>query len=201
MTSSDQSLQSKFKNTDETIKFSKKKRQRLWKNDLRLPDWVWVYEDSSEELKQFRRRLKQKAFSAGFELEYVLLYGPDGVALFDDCSTEDQDYRQRSAEYNEVLVCDVSREAGSPNQSTELRRFAGFEPWKKLELDEKGLEGQADAEAENMLAMLMAKAPKEYRKAVERGGESTSADFAVPAVIANSRRSYRQETCICNDPR
>lgn len=201
MTTSDKSLESKFTNTDETIRLSKKRRQRLWKNDWRLPDWVWVYEDSSEELKAFRHRLRQKAFSLGYELEYVLLFGPDGIDLFKNFSTQDQDHRCRSADCNQALVCDVSREAGLPNQSTELRSFPGFEPWRKLELDEQALDGEANAEAEDMLAILMAKAPKEYRRAVERGGESTSDTLALPALIANLRRPYHQETRDCDHER
>jgi hypothetical protein len=173
MTASDESLATKFTNADETMRLSKKDRQKLWKNDVRLPNWVWVYEDSSDELKKLTRRLKENAYTAGYELEYLRLYGPDGLDLFGGDSTVSMDDRFRSRDSNQVLICDVSREAGL--QSAELKTLSGFEPWKKLKLDEQALEGEAGAEAENMLAILRAKAPGEYDRAVERGGESTSA--------------------------
>ncbi len=178
LTTSEQSLATKFRDHDETFKFSREDRGRLWKEDERLPQWVWVYEDSSNEWMEFRRRLKKKTRSAGYELEYVLLFGPDPM-LYANESTVDLDDQYRSSDYDKVLVCDVSRQAGSPDKSAELRPLYGFEPWKKLELDEQVLEGEASAEAQDMLAILKIKAPEEYRRAVERGGESTSASFTL----------------------
>ncbi len=194
MTSSDKSLNKKFADTDETIKFSKKERQKLWKRDVRLPQWAWVYEDSSEHLGALRGHLKRKARSGGYELEYVSLFGPDGIDLFEDNSMRDYDDRYRSSDFNQVLVCDVSREAGLPDQITELRTFVGFSPWKRLELNEQALEEEASAEAEKMLAILIVKAPEEYRRAMERGGESTSPSLALSALNADSKRPYHKKS-------
>lgn len=179
LTSSDESLETKFREFDGTMRLSKKDRQKLWKNDDRLPLWAWVWEDSSDEWKELRRRLKQKARSAGYQIEYLILYGPDGLNLFEDVSDVGRDARFHTSDINQILVCDVSREAGLPDQSEELRTLCGFGPWRKLELDKQIVEDEAGADAENMLAILKVKAPEEYQRAVERGGESNICTFAL----------------------
>ena len=191
-TSSDSNLKDKFEASGETMRFSKKDRDKLWKYDERLPEWAWVYEDSSSELKALRRRLREKARLDGYDLEYVLLYGPDGLDLYEHEGVEEEpevveeeskgveeepegveeEPEYYRSDYNHVLICDVSRKAVSLDQNETLRRFHGFEPWRKLELDEQSLEQKASVEAEKVLEILKEKAPEEYQRAVERGGES-----------------------------
>ena len=174
-TTSDSSLNGKADKQDEKIRFTQQERMSLWKDDSRLPDWAWVFEDSSDEWRELRRRLKEEARSAGYILEYLHLYGPDGLALYERFVGDSHlDKNYRSSDYDKVLVCDVSRRAESLTQNAKLRSLAGFVPWKRLKLDEQLLEREVNAEAENMLAILKANAPEEHQKAVERGGKLSS---------------------------
>lgn len=170
----------KVKCSGKVISFSIEERIALWKNDERLPEWAWVFEDSKAELKKTMYCLMKLAKVDGLKLEFVSLCGPDNsgwssephrpfkgeVTLIDsDGDREDVTFGGCKV----MLICDAARKAVEFDTGR-LKTFEGFEPWRRPMLETSVLISEEKAKAENVMAVLKEKELDEYWRLIDEAG-------------------------------
>lgn len=164
----------------EVALFSMEERIALWKEDERLPEWAWVYEDSMPELRKLMYCLVKMAKEDGYDLDFVALYGPDnagwlekpcrrlkGAVTLIGTDGERTDVTFRGCDV--MLICDAARKAVEFDTGR-LKRFEGCGKWMRLVLDAEVSIREEMAKAKNVMAVLKEKELGEYERLVDEAG-------------------------------
>ncbi|KAK4690546.1 hypothetical protein P7C71_g6268, partial [Lecanoromycetidae sp. Uapishka_2] len=107
--------------------FGRNERCLLWKQDPEFPEWAWVYENGTIELRDFMTRLQAVARVDGYRISFVRLYGPDHVAP-DRPPKIDNFYG-----FRKIIVCDAARQAEYQLSTGRIQNFQDCTKWTRVE--------------------------------------------------------------------
>jgi hypothetical protein len=80
VTTDDYLLNTKFKDSDESIQLSHADRRKLWNTESTRPEWLWCYPNGeSPDLGAFIDDVGEKALAKGFSTQWIPVCGPDIV--------------------------------------------------------------------------------------------------------------------------
>ena len=144
----DKSVQKKCESAGGTFMFGMEERCTLWEQDPAFPPWAWVYRDTTKSFSGFKERLKQAAKKDSFDIDFVMLYGPE-IGSPDDPPT--------SVYGCEIIIMsDAARQASFQRSNGRIADFQHCTRWKRVTVDRDQLEHYARAKAHRaMLRMSM----------------------------------------------
>ncbi|KAI1390716.1 uncharacterized protein F4822DRAFT_162037 [Hypoxylon trugodes] len=127
----DKKVRSKYRRKkDIGVVFTKSQRAKLWQGDPRLHDFVWVYDRSMEEWYMFQGRLRRAVERDGFSLEFVSLFGSDGVR-------HGKPSARMSYGCKQMIISDAGRKAKFITEEGELLRLIRCDPWMTVSADKR----------------------------------------------------------------
>lgn len=120
----DNKLVSKSRAAGEDMILSKEQRVQLWRQKYYPNDWFWVYDRTEQEWEESGRLLTHRITGDGFDIEFVLLCGPDYVRLHELPPP-------MSWCCKDIITSDISRRADFVSWMG-LRSLINCGPWKKI---------------------------------------------------------------------
>ena len=146
---SDESVRKKVRSAGDTFMFGIHERSLLWEEDTAFPEWAWVYRDTTREFSKFLERLKQATKRDGYELDFVMMYGPE-IASPNDPPTGAYGCKT-------VIMSDAARKASFQRSSGRLQDFDHCTEWQRVPVDQKQLELHAREKAHQAMLRMHAK--------------------------------------------
>lgn len=144
-----------------TFMFGIEERGLLWEQDLAFPGWAWVYKDKSRGFSSFLQRLKQATKTDGYDVEFVMLYGPD-------CGSPD-DVPTGAYGCETVIMTDAARQASFQRSNGRLRDFDNCTRWRRVPVDKGLLERYAKAKAHQAMLRMQTACPDEAQSMLDDG--------------------------------
>jgi hypothetical protein len=157
----DDRLEKKCGEQRKEMVLSKKQRVDLWRGEHWPNDWFWVYDRTESEWNRFRRVLTENITRDGFELDFVLLCGPDYVQTHSLPPPMPWGCR-------DIIVSDAGRPADF-NRMVALDTLENCGPWKVITLsDDAGLQN-AQKQINWVINGLWMLSPKTMRARLSEG--------------------------------
>ncbi|KAI1053793.1 hypothetical protein LB507_007392 [Fusarium sp. FIESC RH6] len=161
----DHYLQYKMDRRDNAIVIPKEQRARLWRGSGIPVDWAYVFDGPGKEWAPFRANLANEARKDGFDVDYIVLNGPDVI-------TYGRGFDAECWDCGDAITSDISRPVDFRCPST-LRQLNGCSPWERLKINRSRIEQEIREKLKqqggpgNDSLTLTEKADADFEKAVE----------------------------------
>ena len=126
--------------------FGIEERSLLWEEDIAFPEWAWVYRDTTRCFSNFLDRLKQAVQKDGYELDFVMMYGPE-IGSPDEPPTGAYGCKT-------IVMSDAARKASFQRSSGRLKIFDNCTMWQRVPVDKERLERHAREKAHQAMLRM-----------------------------------------------
>jgi len=167
----DESVLKKCKKAGGQFMFGLDERSLLWEQDLAFPGWAWVYRDRTREFSAFLERLRQAIKKDGYEIEFVMLYGPEIG------SPEDPPKSVYGCQF--IIMSDAGRRADYQRSNGRLKDFQHCTRWKRVRVDKDQLERCARSRAQDAVTRRQTINPNDAQSMLEDGMLGVKAHLTV----------------------
>lgn len=158
----DTALAWKFKGQTGVQIFTKAQRVRLWKDNV-PSEWYWVYDRSIDEWFTFKDSLTKAILREGFDIEFVLLCGPDYVKMNRVPLVTPWGCKG-------LLVSDIGRAADFTNGTMDyLTTLNDCEPWETIVSNHENLRKRAREDSNWVWSGLLMLNPKFGQSKLDTG--------------------------------
>jgi hypothetical protein len=158
----DEVLAEKMETRSSNMLLTKTQRVGLWRGHG-LASFFWVYDDSARCWTTFESRLVHDVSRDGFELEFLVLCGPDHLQDMHTFPSMPWGMRQ-------CLVSDIGRDSDiTSTTNTTIRQLDLYGPWRRTIIDCDSLREKAEARVISGIARLSMVGPKCTEDMLRRG--------------------------------
>ena len=159
---SDDSVRKKCDSAGKTFLFGIEERSYLWEQDIAFPGWAWVYRDKTRNFSAFLERLKERTKEDGYEVEFMMMYGPE-IGGPDD--PPEGAYGCRT-----IIMSDAGRKASYQRSCGRLRNFRNCTRWRRIRIDKDQLQSYGIDKAQRALEHMRKMCPREVQT-LQKDGE------------------------------